>query len=169
MALRNILVFPDPRLREVAEEVKVFDEKLKTLSDDLLETMYEFNGIGLAATQIGVSKRILVLDISEEKNEPQVFINPKIKILEDEETAGYEEGCLSVPSFYEEVIRPVNVEITFNDLEGNEKKIKPTGLLGVVVQHETDHLDGKLMVDYISSTKRERIRSKLLKLKKQKK
>ena len=125
MALRNILVFPDPRLREVAEEVKVFDEKLKLLSEDLLETMYEFNGIGLAATQIGVSKRILVLDISEEKNEPQVFVNPKIKILEGKETAGYEEGCLSVPSFYEEVIRPVNVEITFNDLEGNEKKIKP--------------------------------------------
>ena len=169
MALRNILVFPDPRLREVAEEVKVFDEKLKILSEDLLETMYEFNGIGLAATQIGVSKRILVLDISEEKNEPQVFINPEIKILEGEEKAGYEEGCLSVPSFYEEVIRPVNVEITFNDLGGNEKKIKPTGLLSVVVQHETDHLDGKLMVDYISSTKRERIRSKLLKLKKQKK
>ena len=169
MALRNILVFPDPRLREVAKEIKVFDEKLKTLSEDLLETMYEFNGIGLAATQIGVSKRILVLDISEEKNEPQVFINPKIKILEGEETAGYEEGCLSVPSFYEEVIRPVNVEITFNDLGGNEKRIKPTGLLSVVVQHETDHLDGKLMVDYISSTKRERIRSKLLKLKKQKK
>ena len=89
-------------------------------------------------------KRILVLDISEEKNEPQVFVNPRIKILKGEEKAGYEEGCLSVPSFYEEVVRPVNVEITFNDLEGNEKKIKPTGLLSVVVQHETDHLDGNL-------------------------
>ena len=109
MALRNILVFPDPRLREVAKEVKVFDEKLKALSEDLLETMYESNGIGLAATQIGVSKRILVLDISEEKNEPQVFVNPRIKILKGEEKAGYEEGCLSVPSFYEEVVRPVNV------------------------------------------------------------
>ena len=169
MTLRNILIFSDSRLREVAQVVKIFDEELKSLSEDLLETMYEFKGIGLAATQIGVPKRILVIDISEEKNEPQVFINPKIKILEEKEKAGYEEGCLSVPSFYEEVIRPINVEISFNDLDGKEKKIKPAGLLSVVIQHETHHLDGKLMMDYISSTKRERIRSKLLKLKKQKK
>ena len=167
MTLRNILVFPDPRLREVAQEVKIFDEELKSLSEDLLETMYEFKGIGLAATQIGVPKRIIVIDISEEKDEPQIFINPKIKVLEEEEKAGYEEGCLSVPSFYEEVIRPVNVEISFNDLDGRENKIKPAGLLGVVIQHETDHLDGKLFIDYLGTIKRQLITRKMQKFKRE--
>ena len=166
MTIRKILTFPDPRLREVAEEVTNFDSNLKELADDLLETMYEFKGIGLAAIQIGVRKRIIVADISEERQEPHIFVNPKIKILNENKKGGYDEGCLSIPGFYEEVIRPTQVEISFQNLSGENKKLIPEGLLGVVVQHETDHLDGKLMVDYISSVKRQRIRSKLLKLKK---
>ena len=166
MTIRKILTFPDPRLREVAEEVTNFDSNLKELANDLLETMYEFKGIGLAAIQIGVRKRIIVADISEERQEPHVFVNPKINILNETKKDGYDEGCLSIPGFYEEVIRPTQVEISFQNLSGEKVKIIPEGLLGVVVQHETDHLDGKLMVDYISSVKRQRIRSKLLKLKK---
>lgn len=166
MTIRKILTFPDPKLREVAEEVTNFDSNLKQLADDLLDTMYEFKGIGLAAIQIGVRKRIIVADISEERQEPHIFVNPKIKILNENKKGGYDEGCLSIPGFYEEVIRPTQVEISFQNLSGENKKLIPEGLLGVVVQHETDHLDGKLMVDYISSVKRQRIRSKLLKLKK---
>ena len=165
MTIRKILTFPDPKLREVAEEVTNFDSNLKQLADDLLDTMYEFKGIGLAAIQIGVRKRIIVADISEERKEPHIFVNPKIKILNENKKGGYDEGCLSIPGFYEEVIRPTQVEISFQNLSGENKKLNPEGLLGVVVQHETDHLDGKLMVDYISSVKRQRIRSKLLKLK----
>lgn len=127
--------------------------------------MYEFKGIGLAAVQIGVNKRVIVADVSEEKKEPFIFINPTIKVLNEDEKGGYDEGCLSIPGFYEEVVRPTQVEISFQNLSGKKEEIIPKGLLGVVVQHETDHLDGKLMVDYISSVKRQRIRSKLLKLK----
>ena len=166
MTIRKILTFPDPKLREVAKEVTNFDSNLKELANDLLETMYEFKGIGLAAIQIGVNKRIIVADISDEKQEPHIFVNPKIKVLNENKKGGYDEGCLSIPGFYEEVIRPTQVEISFQNLSGENKKLIPEGLLGVVVQHETDHLDGKLMVDYISSVKRQRIRSKLLKLKK---
>ena len=166
MTIRKILTFPDPKLREVAIEVTNFDSNLKELANDLLETMYEFKGIGLAAIQIGVNKRIIVADISDEKQEPHIFVNPKIKILNENKKGGYDEGCLSIPGFYEEVIRPTQVEISFQNLSGKNEKLIPEGLLGVVVQHETDHLDGKLMVDYISSVKRQRIRSKLLKLKK---
>ena len=166
MTIRNILTFPNPELRKIAKEVVNFDSALSVLANDLLETMYEFKGIGLAATQIGVHRRIIVADVSNEQNEPHIFVNPKVKILNQEEKGGYDEGCLSIPGFYEEVVRPLKVEITFQDLDGKEKKINPEGLLGVVVQHETDHLDGKLMVDYISSVKRQRIRSKLLKQKK---
>ena len=165
MTIRKILTFPDPKLREVAEEVTEFDFNLKKLTEDLLETMYEFKGIGLAAVQIGINKRVIVADVSEEKKEPFIFINPTIKILNEDEKGGYDEGCLSIPGFYEEVVRPTQVEISFQNLSGKKEEIIPEGLLGVVVQHETDHLDGKLMVDYISSVKRQRIRSKLLKLK----
>tara|TARA_B100001093_G_scaffold380654_1_gene366117 strand:- start:661 stop:1161 length:501 start_codon:yes stop_codon:yes gene_type:complete len=165
MTIRKILTFPDPKLREVAEEVTEFNSDLKSLTEDLIETMYEFKGIGLAAVQIGVNKRVIVADVSEEKKEPFIFINPAIKILNENEKGGYDEGCLSIPGFYEEVVRPTQVEISFQNLSGQKEKIIPEGLLGVVVQHETDHLDGKLMVDYISSVKRQRIRSKLLKLK----
>ena len=166
MTIRKILTFPDPKLREVAKEVTNFDSNLKQLADDLLDTMYEFKGFGLAAIQIGVRKRIIVADISEERQEPHIFVNPKIKILNENKKGGYDEGCLSIPGFYEEVIRPTQVEISFQNLSGENEKLIPEGLLVVVVQHETDHLDGKLMVDYISSVKRQRIRSKLLKLKK---
>ena len=166
MTIRNILTFPNPELRKIAKEVVNFNSALSALANDLLETMYEFKGIGLAATQIGVHQRIIVADVSDEKNEPHIFVNPKIKILNQDEKGGYDEGCLSIPGFYEEIVRPLEVEIRFQDLVGKEKKIIPEGLLGVVVQHETDHLDGKLMVDYISSVKRQRIRSKLLKQKK---
>lgn len=165
MTIRKILTFPDPKLREVAKEVTEFNSDLKSLAEDLIETMYEFKGIGLAAVQIGVNKRVIVADVSEEKKEPFIFINPTIKILNEDEKGGYDEGCLSIPGFYEEVIRPTQVEISFQNLSGKKEEIIPEGLLGVVVQHETDHLDGKLMVDYISSVKRQRIRSKLLKLK----
>ena len=165
MTIRKILTFPDPKLREVAEEVTEFDFNLKKLTEDLLETMYEFKGIGLAAVQIGINKRVIVADVSEEKKEPFIFVNPTIKILNEDEKGGYDEGCLSIPGFYEEVVRPTQVEISFQNLSGKKEEIIPEGLLGVVVQHETDHLDGKLMVDYISSVKRQRIRSKLLKLK----
>ena len=166
MTIRKILTFPNPELRKIAKEVVDFNSALSALANDLLETMYEFKGIGLAATQIGVHQRIIVADVSDEKNEPHIFVNPKIKILNQDEKGGYDEGCLSIPGFYEEIVRPLEVEIRFQDLVGKEKKIIPEGLLGVVVQHETDHLDGKLMVDYISSVKRQRIRSKLLKQKK---
>lgn len=165
MTIRKILTFPDPRLREVAKEVTEFNSDLKSLAEDLIETMYEFKGIGLAAVQIGVNKRVIVADVSEEKKEPFIFINPTIKVLNEDEKGGYDEGCLSIPGFYEEVVRPTQVEISFQNLSGKKEEIIPEGLLGVVVQHETDHLDGKLMVDYISSVKRQRIRSKLLKLK----
>lgn len=165
MTIRKILTFPDPKLREVAKEVTEFNSDLKNLAEDLIETMYEFKGIGLAAVQIGVNKRVIVADVSEEKKEPFIFINPTIKVLNEDEKGGYDEGCLSIPGFYEEVIRPTQVEISFQNLSGKKEEIIPEGLLGVVVQHETDHLDGKLMVDYISSVKRQRIRSKLLKLK----
>ena len=165
MTIRKILTFPDPKLREVAKEVTEFNSDLKSLAEDLIETMYEFKGIGLAAVQIGVNKRVIVADVSEEKKGPFIFINPTIKILNEDEKGGYDEGCLSIPGFYEEVVRPTQVEISFQNLSGKKEEIIPEGLLGVVVQHETDHLDGKLMVDYISSVKRQRIRSKLLKLK----
>ena len=118
MTIRKILTFPDPALRNVAKEVAEFDSELKKLADDLLETMYENNGIGLAAIQIGVLKRIIVADVSEEKNEPHVFVNPKIKVLDEKEKGGYDEGCLSIPGFYEEVVRPLKVEINFQNLEG---------------------------------------------------
>ena len=139
MTIRSILTFPNPELRKIAKEVIKFDSALSALADDLLETMYEFKGIGLAATQIGVHQRIIVADISDEQNEPNIFVNPKVKILNQDEKGGYDEGCLSIPGFYEEVIRPLKVAIRFQDLDGMEKKIIPEGLLGVVVQHEIDH------------------------------
>ena len=166
MTIRSILTFPNPELRKIANEVIKFDSALSSLADDLLETMYEFKGIGLAATQIGVHQRIIVADVSDEQNEPHIFVNPKVKILNQDEKGGYDEGCLSIPGFYEEVVRPLKVEIRFQDLDGKEKKIIPEGLLGVVVQHETDHLDGKLIIDQLSKLKRDFIIKKISKTKK---
>ena len=165
MALLKILLFPDPRLRTLAEPIMDFDDSLKKLSEDMLETMYEGSGIGLAATQVNVHKRIIVVDISEEKNSPLILVNPTLKKIINPEKKSYSEGCLSVPGFYEELLRPSSVEINAYDVNGNEVNIVTEGLLSVVIQHEMDHLDGKMMVDFISNIKREMIRKKLLKSK----
>ena len=165
MALLKILLFPDPRLRTLAEPVMDFDNSLKKLSEDMIETMYEGSGIGLAATQVNVHKRIIVVDISEEKNSPLILVNPTLKKIINTEKKSYSEGCLSVPGFYEELLRPSSVEINAYDVNGNEVNIVTEGLLSVVIQHEMDHLDGKMMVDFISNIKREMIRKKLLKSK----
>ena len=165
MALLKILVFPDPRLRTLAEPIMDFDNSLKKLSEDMIETMYEGSGIGLAATQVNVHKRIIVVDISEEKNSPLILVNPTLKKIINPEKKSYSEGCLSVPGFYEELLRPSSVEINAYDVNGNEVNIVTEGLLSVVIQHEMDHLDGKMMVDFISNIKREMIRKKLLKSK----
>ncbi len=165
MALLNILHFPDPRLRTRAAEVTSFDEELKILISDMLETMYEAPGIGLAATQVNVHKRLLVIDISEEKNAPRVLINPRILSAQGEEEM--DEGCLSVPGYYEPVRRAQKVRVRAQDENGNFFEIRADELEAVCIQHEMDHLEGKLFVDYISSLKRDRIRKKLERQKKQ--
>jgi peptide deformylase len=162
MSILQILEFPDPRLRKIAEPVTVFDEKLEVLIEDMLETMYEADGIGLAATQVDVHKRLLLIDVSENRDSPQVFINPEIKILENE-LSEYDEGCLSVPGFYETVSRPRMVKITAQDDKGENFEQTAEDILATCIQHEIDHLDGKLFVDYLSILKRQRIRSKLQK------
>ncbi len=160
MALLPILEFPDPRLRKVASPVTVFDAKLEVLIDDMFETMYDSQGIGLAATQIDVHKRLLVIDVSESKDSPLVFINPSFEIIEDE-LSEYDEGCLSVPGFYETVSRPKGIKVQAQDRKGEKFETEAEGILATCIQHEIDHLDGKLFVDYISTLKRQRIRSKL--------
>ncbi len=160
MAKLTILEFPDPRLRTVAAPVKTFDAALHRLIDDMFETMYEAPGVGLAATQVDVHKQVIVIDVSEEKNQPLVFINPAIEVLSDE-LSEYDEGCLSVPGFYETVCRPTRVKVKALDRNGAPFEMTPEGLLAVCVQHEVDHLHGKLYVDYLSSLKRTRIRRKL--------
>ena len=165
MAVLKILIFPDQRLRTVAKEVLVIDDEIKTLVSNLLETMYEGNGIGLSATQVNIHKRILVVDVTDEKDSPLVLINPKIKVLNKEEKI-YSEGCLSVPGFFEEVSRPSEINITALNLEGERFTIMATDLLAVAVQHEMDHLDGKIFVDFLSNLKRQTIKRKLLKISK---
>ena len=165
MAIRKILKFPDQDLRIKAKPVETFNEELKALTDDMFETMHSVNGIGLAATQIGIAKRVAVIDISQEKNEPLVIINPVIQILDPYKTEDYDEGCLSVPGFFETISRPSDVKLSFQDLNGQKKEIKPEGLLTKVVQHELDHLNGRLFVDHISELKRRRIRNKIVKQK----
>lgn len=165
MPLLKILIFPDPRLRTVAKAVEKVDDSLKKLTEDMLETMYEGSGIGLAATQVDVHKRVIVVDISEKKDEPIVLINPVLKKVINPELKTYSEGCLSVPGFYEELERPSEIEISFQDVNGQDHTLIANGLLSVVVQHEMDHLEGKMMVDSISNVKREMIRKKLSKAK----
>lgn len=160
MALLPILEFPDPRLRKVAAPVRDFDDGLRTLVENMFETMYQEEGIGLAATQVNVHKRLLVLDVSEEKDSPQVFINPEFDVIE-EELQDYQEGCLSVPGFFEEVSRPRAIRVRARDPQGENFELEARGILAVCIQHEIDHLDGKLFVDYLSPLKRQRIRSKL--------
>ncbi len=165
MAIRKILKFPNQDLRIKAKPVETFDDELKTLTDDMFETMHSVNGIGLAATQIGVAKQVAVIDISPEKNEPLVIVNPAIKILDPSKTEDYDEGCLSVPGFFETISRPSDIQLSYQDLNGQKKEIKPEGLLTKVVQHELDHLNGRLFVDHISELKRRRIRNKIVKQK----
>ncbi|MBI5041799.1 MAG: peptide deformylase [Gammaproteobacteria bacterium] len=159
MAKLEILHFPDPRLRTVAKPVPVVDAQLRRLIDDMFETMYEAPGIGLAATQVNVHQRLLVVDVSEEKNQPLAFINPEI--LQRDGVEEMEEGCLSVPGFYEKVQRAERIKVRALDRDGNRFELDVDGLLAVCIQHEVDHLDGKLFVDYLSGLKRQRIRKKL--------
>ena len=163
MAKLHILTFPDPRLRTVAIPVTKFDKSLENLVSDMLETMYEENGIGLAATQVDYHERIIVIDISDERNEPKIFINPEFKILNDKSLLSFSEGCLSVPGVLEEIVRPDSILLTWQDIKGKRFTEEPSGLLTVCIQHEIDHLEGKLMVDYLSTLKRDRIRKKATK------
>ena len=160
MAVLNILEFPDPRLRTKATPVKAVTDSLRDLIEDMFETMYAAPGIGLAATQVDVHQRLLVIDVSEDQSEPLVFINPEVTVL-DEELGEYDEGCLSVPGFYETVNRPKRVQVKALDRNGEPFTRELEGLLAICLQHEIDHLDGKLFVDYISPLKRQRIRKKL--------
>lgn len=166
MTILTILEFPDPRLRTKAKPVKLVDARIKQLVEDMLETMYDAKGIGLAATQVDVHERVVVMDISEERNQPMVFINPEVQVLDDI-TAPYDEGCLSVPGYYETVNRPTNIQLKALDKDGSPFEMKPDGLMAVCIQHEIDHLEGKLFVDYLSPLKRNRIRQKLEKLHRQ--
>ena len=159
----NILIFPDPRLRKVAKKVTKFDKSLEILANDMLNTMYSANGIGLAATQVDHHIRLIVMDLSENRDEPRIFINPTFKVLKNHQLFEYEEGCLSIPGFNETIARPDKIELTWQDIKGNEHKDTPEGLLTVCIQHEIDHLEGKLMVDYVSALKRDRARNRLLK------
>lgn len=163
MAVLNILEFPDKRLRTVAKEVEAVDERIQTLVKDMFDTMYDAQGIGLAASQVDVHERVIVMDLSEDSSEPLVFINPKITPL-TEELFGYQEGCLSVPGFYEEVTRPARVKIEALNEQGEAFEMEAEGLLAVCIQHECDHLAGKLFVDYLSNLKRDRIQRKLEKI-----
>ena len=156
----KILIFPDPKLRKVAKKIDKFDKSLEMLSKNMLNTMYEAEGIGLAATQIDIHIRLVVMDLSEERNEPRVFVNPEYTIL-DKSPFTYEEGCLSIPGFNEEISRPSKILLKWQDLQGNFHEEKPEGIFTVCAQHEIDHLDGKLFVDYLSPIKRDRIRKKL--------
>lgn len=160
MAVLDILEFPDPRLRTEAKPVEEVTDTTRQLIDDMFETMYQAPGIGLAATQVNVHQRLLVIDISDDRSEPLVFINPEVQVLDDE-LGEYDEGCLSVPGFYETVQRPQRVEVTALDRDGQPFTRELTGLLAICLQHEIDHLDGKLFVDYLSPLKRTRIRKKL--------
>lgn len=166
MAKLEILEFPDPRLRTIAKPVEQVDDKLRQLIDDMFETMYDAPGIGLAATQINVHKQLIVMDISEDSNQPLVFINPQLEVLDDEQSE-YDEGCLSVPGFYETVSRPRRVRVNAIGRDGEPFELIAEGLLATCIQHEMDHLNGKLFVDYLSTLKRQRIRSKLEKAHKQ--
>ena len=159
----KILIFPDPRLRKVAKKIVKFDKSLENLANNMLKTMYEANGIGLAATQVDFHVRLVVMDVSEERNDPKIFVNPIYRVLDGHELFEFEEGCLSIPGFNEIIARPDKIELTWQDLSGKQHKDCPEGLLTVCIQHEIDHLEGKLMVDYVSALKRDRVRKRLLK------
>ena len=162
MAFLPILEFPDPRLRTRAGPVNQVDARIQTLVDDMFDTMYHAPGIGLAASQVDVHERVIVIDLTEDHSDPRVFINPEITVIDDA-LGSYDEGCLSVPGFYETVERPSVIEVTALDREGQAFTEQLEGLMGICLQHEIDHLEGKLFVDYLSPLKRQRIRSKLVK------
>jgi peptide deformylase len=159
MALRTILEYPDPRLRTKAQPVTQFDAELARLVEDMFETMYAAPGIGLAATQVDVHKQVIVIDVSQDRTGRMVFINPQI--LSREGVGTMEEGCLSVPGIFDEIERAAKVRLRWNDVTGTEHERDLDEILAVCIQHEMDHLDGKLFVDYLSDLKRERIRKKL--------
>jgi len=165
MALREILVVPHPVLKQVSHPVETVDDALRALMDDMLETMYEAPGIGLAAIQVGVAKRVIVMDLArpEEDKQPRYFVNPEI-LWASEETAPYEEGCLSVPEIYDEVERPERVKIRYLNYQGEEIVEDAEGLFAVCIQHEMDHLDGVLFIDHLSRLKREQAIKKVKKL-----
>jgi peptide deformylase len=167
MALRKIIVIPDPVLRQVSAPVASVSKDIRALADDMLETMYDAPGIGLAAIQIGVAQRVVTIDLSkkEEAKEPVIFINPEI-IASSEETSAYEEGCLSIPEYYEEVTRPARVTIRYTDIKGEVQQMEAEGLMATCIQHEIDHLDGKLFIDYLSKLKRDRVMTKFRKIQK---
>ncbi len=156
----DILEYPDPRLRTLAKPVDEVTDDIRKLIDDMFETMYDAPGIGLAATQVNVHKQVIVMDLSEDKTEPRVFINPEVEVL-DGELENMQEGCLSVPGFYEDISRVEHCLIRALDRDGTPFEIEAEGLLAVCIQHEMDHLNGKLFVDYLSTLKRNRIRKKL--------
>jgi peptide deformylase len=160
MAILDILEFPDPRLRTKAKPVTEVTDKTRSIIEDMFETMYDAPGIGLAASQVNIHQQIVVIDVSEDKSEPLVFINPQVTVL-DGELEAMQEGCLSVPGFYEDIERIEHCKINALGKDGQPFELEARGLLAVCIQHELDHLDGKLFVDYISSTKRDRIRKKL--------
>jgi peptide deformylase len=162
MAKLDILRYPDPKLQTVAKPVQAIDARIRSLVADMLETMYDANGIGLAATQVNVHERVVVMDVSENRDEPIVLINPTITWMGDERVKG-EEGCLSVPGIYDGVERATAIKVRAQDADGNTRELEAQGLFAVCVQHELDHLMGKVFVEYLSSLKRNRIKSKLLK------
>ena len=165
MALREIIIIPDRRLRLVSQAVKTIDREIKSLVEDMFETMYDAPGIGLAAIQLAVPKRIITLDLSkkEEQQQPWVLVNPEI-LWRSEQTATHEEGCLSIPEIYEEVERPKQVRVRYLDLEGRDQELEAKGLLATCLQHEIDHLNGVLFIDHISRLKRARIVKKFTKV-----
>jgi len=162
MPLLNILRYPDPRLHKIAKPVAVFDERLKKLAADMAETMYDAPGVGLAATQVDVHEQLIVIDTSETHDDLRVFINPEI-VWASEETQIYDEGCLSVPGIYDGVERPARVKVRAFDVHGKAFEVDADGLLAVCIQHEMDHLKGKVFVEYLSPLKRNRIKTKMLK------
>jgi peptide deformylase len=164
MAVREIITLPDKRLRLVSEPVKRIDADIRKLIDDLFATMYDAPGIGLAAIQIGVPKRVITLDLSkkEDNHEPQVLINPEI-VWTSDETGKYEEGCLSIPEYYEEVERPAAVKVKYLDRDGKAREIEAKGLLATCLQHEIDHINGVLFIDHLSKLKRDRVIKKFAK------
>jgi peptide deformylase len=166
MAILNILHYPDPRLHKVAEPVQCVDDRIKQLVKDMALTMYDAPGIGLAATQVDVHERVIVIDLSEEQNQLRVLINPEI-VWRSEEIQTYEEGCLSVPGIFDEVKRSAQIRVRTLDLDGQVQEFDADGLLAVCVQHEIDHLDGKVFVEKLSMLKQSRIKTKLLKQKRE--